>query len=86
MDREWMPIETAPKRVPSPGANVFVGDPQVLLAYSDGTVITGFWEPGRDEGGGWDQGGAGQWLACGLRMRSQPTHWMPLPELPKDES
>lgn len=62
----WQPIETAPK------------DESVLLLMDD-EVFSGFYS----DGGFWVFPYAG-YHGCGCcgDTNDQPTHWMPLPELP----
>ena len=65
---EWQPIETAPK---------------------DGTLILGAWQCLNKT---WDmnamfyseEGGDGWWVEYHGDYQHDPTHWMPLPEPPKE--
>ncbi len=68
----WRPIETAPKSHDG------------LLLYDGASVSQGGWLSQVDQGADYEgQGGApspGWWSVDG----GQPTHWMPLPEPPRE--
>jgi hypothetical protein len=66
---EWQPIESAPK-----------DGTLVLICFADGEIYIARNEgkPDSQHNDWWDQDG----LDFGYGA-SQPTHWMPLPELPK---
>lgn len=80
----WRPIEEAPRTIPSPGANITLGKPEIIVGWagSDHAVMA-YWEPARDDNGGWDQSGLGQWRSIDSRvMINTPTRFMPLPSPP----
>jgi hypothetical protein len=68
---EWRKIETAPK------------DGRVILLFENidaGCINTGYWSGGNN----------GEWQSNGCiddyLTFENPTHWLPLPELPKEEN
>lgn len=66
---EWQPIETAPK------------DAELLLLYDEQEgVRAGFWDAVEISPAGWIATET-QGLTCG---RMEPTHWMPLPDPPRE--
>ena len=82
---EWQPIETAPKD----GTRVllFGGEQEVWKSQRDskaGPMVVG-WADGTEYG---EQA----WRFCTYdsgfygRLDTQPTHWMPLPEPPKESA
>lgn len=80
---DWQPIETAPRWTPKPGQNIALGRPEMLLGWrGSDTIALGYWEPARDENGGWDQTGGGRWWSKNGPY-ADPTHWMPLPDPPQ---
>ncbi len=82
---EWLPIENAPRNIPSPDANIVTGRPEIMVWFGGGVKLA-YWVPDRDEDGRWDQSGKGFWQLCGQGfIIGQPTHWMPLPAPPKGE-
>lgn len=69
---EWQPIETAPKGI----EGKYQSGPRILLADKRGAKI-GFFSRHKD-------GVRGSWhTPSGV---FEPTHWMPLPQPPKDEA
>jgi hypothetical protein len=87
-EREWQPIETAPKDTPIlaygplAGCEIMSGSDRVddevdQPGHDAGWVGTSYAYPGRSEKGGF--GGADHWLSA---PQGQPTHWMPLPTPP----
>lgn len=83
---EWMPIETAPKDGTGP-----------LLGFADGVQFTMIWRlPGWFGWAGFQPRSEGGWVAhayglicytgSGRLIELKPTHWMPLPEPPKENT
>lgn len=74
---KWQPIETAPK------------DGEILLIWI-GDVDFGYCRNGKwfvINNGDYLYGGHGRDYACGVHdsfVYRPPTHWMPLPEAPKE--
>lgn len=81
---DWQPIETAPKD----GTLVWVWDGRdAFTAYykqSKYAIFTGWFVPNN---GDYNDGGYGKDYKCcdeyNHQYNNAPTHWMPLPELPK---
>ena len=75
---EWQPIETAPKD----GTNI--------LGYNGEDVTEMIWDDWPDDSGhmGWCRS---QFISGGMldeahfRVEPEPTHWMPMPEPPKEK-
>lgn len=75
---EWQTIETAPKD----GTNI--------LGYNGEDVTEMVWEDWPDDNShvGWCRAGfesGGMLDETHFRMEPEPTHWMPLPEPPKEK-
>lgn len=80
---EWRTIDSAPKRIPPPGANISLGNPEIIVGWVGSRRVTfAYWEPERDETDSWDQSGRGRWCVIGGTLAA-PTHWVPLPEPPQ---
>lgn len=78
---DWQPIETAPK------------DGTHILAFMEGAVIEAWWED--MSYGEPDRAGMGEWecprlsshgCGCCCSTNDWPTHWMPLPTPPTEET
>ncbi len=69
---EWQPIETAPRD----GTNILVWWPSEMHCPVTAHYSTGKWT--NEPGFAWKFTGWGQ------EKKTEPTHWMPLPEPPKD--
>lgn len=70
---EWRPIETCPAG-------------EFALFYEDGAVRLLFYEGGEFQSPDWAVNEWGDIAGDKIKVRtliSEPTHWMPLPELPK---
>lgn len=72
---QWKPIETAPKD----GTHI----PLYFPSYHEGKVDVYYFTEGYDYEGSWD--GLEGYSPIG-DYEDQPTHWMPLPEGPKDDN
>jgi len=70
---EWLPIETAPKD----GTEVLVFSPDV---YYPVEIVT--WQKNPYNGDAW----ASARCVDGLTISGRPTHWMPLPPPPPDDT
>jgi hypothetical protein len=70
-ERTWQPIETAPKD----GTNV-------LLITRKGNMATGLWQGSGPSEGWWLRGSAEP--NCFFNGHYGPTHWMQLPQAPKE--
>lgn len=75
---EWQPIETAPKNP----AGEFVGPVILVFCNADGYPWPAHWAEGRQGDGVWMVVDDGR--PCGEIWPQNATHWMPLPEPPRD--
>lgn len=91
---EWRDIESAPKG----GGAEYVTDPnwveppRILMRFGDeGTAIV-YWDWSYSEGGYNNRGQRDAWIidytieTSDLHFSNKPTHWMPLPKPPTEES
>jgi hypothetical protein len=69
---EWQDIETAPRD----GRFVLIFDKSALHPGENGVYIAR-WNDAQDE---WDDGA----IANPWRYYPEPTHWIPMPELPEE--
>jgi hypothetical protein len=65
---DWQPIETAPK------------DGTYMLLMSRSGVVIGLWDAHEDR----EFGTVPAWRDDGEGYELHPTHWMPLPDPPKE--
>lgn len=73
---EWQPIETAPIEPFNPARWYSAHSPRLLLWNGGYSVIGNY---------GFTERGKGRWLDHASRV-CEPTHWMPLPPPPEQQS